>query len=333
MVQYSPTVAVYGGANMDIQARSRGAFLPGDSNPGYSSLSMGGVGRNIAENAARLGLRTELVTVFGGDEMAAHLADGCRRLGVEVGRSLILPNEETSRYICLLDADGSLVGAVSAMDALDRFGPDELATRYGPGDEAEVVVIDANLPPDTIAAAAYRWRGKPLLLDPVSASKAVSAIPSLGRFSMVKPNLAEARVLLGLPELAPGDFPSASASAPDGDSDRLAAAKEAALALLGLGLREAYVSLGSMGLLWAFEGGMGLARPLSLPVINVSGAGDAATAAIAWATVKRLAPPEKAARAIAAASLCATSIDTVAAAMTADRLAALAKGVRNEQLP
>lgn len=326
MVQYSPTVAVYGGANMDIQARSRGPFLPGDSNPGYSSLSLGGVGRNIAENVARLGLRTELVTVFGGDEMAAHLADGCRRLGVEVGRSLILPNEETSRYVCLLDADGSLVGAVSAMDALDRFGPDELATRYGPGDAADVVVIDANLPPDTIAAAAYRWRDKPLLLDPVSATKAVSAAPSLGHFSMAKPNLVEARVLLGR---APGDDPGA----PAGDADRVAAAKEAALALLGLGVREAYVSLGSQGLLWACGDGLGLARPLSLPVINVSGAGDAATAAIAWATVRRLAPSEKAAHAIAAASLCATSIDTVAAAMTADRLAVLAKGVRNEQLP
>jgi len=324
MVQYGPTVAVYGGANMDIQARSRGPFLAGDSNPGFSSFSLGGVGRNIAENAARLGLRTELVTVFGGDEMAAHLADGCRRLGVEVGRSLILPNEETSRYVCLLDADGSLVGAVSAMDALDRFGPDELATRYGPGDEAAVVVVDANLPPDTIAAAAYRWRDKPLILDPVSAAKARNAAPSIGRFSMVKPNLSEARVLLGHAD-------ESAFGLQDMDA-RVATAKEAALALLGLGLKEAYVSLGAGGLLWAADCGMGLARPLSLPVVNVSGAGDAATAAIAWATVRRLAPADKAAYAVAAASLCATSRDTVAAAMTADRLAALAKGVRNEPL-
>lgn len=322
MKHYKPVVAVYGGANFDIQARCREPYRPGDSNPGTSSMSFGGVGRNIAENIAKLGLVTELVTVFGGDEMASLLADGCRASGVEVGRSLILPNEATSRYICLIDNNGSLVGAVAAMDCLSMFGPDELASRFGPGDEADVVVIDANLPPETIAAAAFRWKNKPLILDTVSVAKAVRAAPVIGRFSMVKPNRKEARALLGLdPDTLDDD--------PDGDER---AAVSSARALLSLGVREVFISLRERGLLWVDSGGMGIARPIDLPVVNVSGAGDAATAALAWATVRKLDCREKATYAVAAASLCASCPDAVAAGMNADRLALLAKGVRNERL-
>jgi len=322
MKQYKPAVAVYGGANFDIQARCREPYRPGDSNPGTSSMSFGGVGRNIAENVAKLGLATELVTVFGGDEMASLLADGCRASGVEVGRSLILPNEATSRYICIIDEQGCLVGAVAAMDCLNLFGPDELASRFGPGDEADVVVIDANLPPETIAAAAFRWKDKPLILDTVSVAKAVRAAPVAGLFSMVKPNRREAKALLGLD--------------PDTLDDRMNGDENVALssirALLALGVREVFLSLGAQGLLWADAAGMGRAIPLDLPVVNVSGSGDAATAALAWATVRGLDCGEKARYAVAAASLCASSLDAVASGMNADRLVMLAKGVRDERI-
>lgn len=322
MQTYRPTVAVYGGANLDIQARCRASYRPGDSNPGTSSIAAGGVGRNIAENLARMGLATELVTVFGDDESASYIADGCRSAGVEVGRSLILPGKETSRYVCVLDADGSLVGAVAAMDAIDSFGPAELAMRFGPGDEAEIVVVDANLPAETIAMAAIRWKDKPLLLDSVSVAKAGKAAPVVGSFSIVKPNRHEARVLLGL---------HADDAGP-GQSDPLESAMASARALLGLGVREAFVSLGPLGLLWACKDGMGLARPLSMPVVSVSGAGDAATAALAWSTVMEHDTATKASYAVAASSLCASCPDAVTTGMSADRLAELVRGVINERI-
>ncbi|MBU1078964.1 MAG: MarR family transcriptional regulator [Spirochaetes bacterium] len=327
MSEHRPAVAVYGGANIDIQARCRARYRPGDSNPGTAFMSAGGVGRNIAENLARLGLRTELVTVFGGDETASSLAERCRDAGIEVGRSLILPGEPTPRYVCILDDDGVLVGAVAAMDALERFGPDELARRYGPGDEADVVVIDANLPAGTIAAAASRWSGKPLILDSVSVAKAAKAAPVVGRFSIVKPNRREALALLGLdPDASP------DAARPDEPAGTVGSAAASARALLALGVREAFVSLGAEGLLWASAAGIGVARPLGLQVANVSGAGDAATAALAWASARGAGTEAKAAFAVAAASFCASSDDAVAAGMNASRLEQLAIGVRSERL-
>jgi len=317
--RYKPTVAVYGGANVDIQARCAERYRPADSNPGTASMSLGGVGRNIAENLARLGVATELVTVFGGDENAAVLADGCRALGIEVGRSLILPDEATSRYVCILDADGSLVGAVAAMRAIDRFGPSELATRFEPGDDADLVVIDANLPADTIAMAAERWRDKPMLLDTVSAIKASRASTVFGRFSMLKPNVHEARALLGLE--------------PQDEVDRsTGAVRSLGGRLLECGVREAFISLGSRGLFWMAGGDSGIASPLSLPIVNVSGAGDAAAAVLVWATVNKATTREKACFAVAAASLCASSADAVSKSMNGQHIQELARGVSSEPL-
>lgn len=312
-----PVVTVYGAANIDIQARSLYPFRQGDSNPGTASMSLGGVGRNIAENLARLGLPTELVTVLGTDEMASILTTGCAELGISLSNSLVLSDVPTSRYVCLLDDDGSLVGAVAAMEGIERLGPLELAERYGPGDDADVIVIDANLPADTIAAAVNRWKDKPLILDTVSVAKAERVAKVVGSFTLIKPNRQEARALLGLD--------------PEGD-ESVASAVSSATALLAAGVREVFISLSAEGMLWAHGGGMGLVRPLDLPVINVSGAGDAATAALAWATVKGFECAKKATLAVAASSLCVSSIDAVAKDLKADRLIEMSKGVRNESI-
>ena len=56
-------VVVIGGMNMDICGRPNGTVVNRDSNPGVVSLSAGGVGQNIAQNMAHLGMPTYLITV------------------------------------------------------------------------------------------------------------------------------------------------------------------------------------------------------------------------------------------------------------------------------
>ena len=48
-------VVVVGGANVDVKARSTAALVARTSNPGTVVRTPGGVGRNVAENLARLG--------------------------------------------------------------------------------------------------------------------------------------------------------------------------------------------------------------------------------------------------------------------------------------
>ncbi len=327
MAAQSELIAVYGAANVDIQGHSAAPFKPGDSNPGYSSSTPGGVGRNIAENLARWGARVELVSVFGDDELSPFIQASCTDLGIAIEESLFLQGAVSPRYLCLLDADGGLIGAVAAMDALERFGPDELARRFGPGDRAAVVVLDANLPAATLAMAAKRWGGKPLLLDTVSLAKAPKALNLLPLLTMIKPNRAEAALLASL-----AGFTGAAGDPTAGLRAEEAQAWHSARSLRRAGCAEVFVTLGSGGLLWCGAEGEGIARPLPLPVRNVSGAGDAAAAALAWAAAKHYNSEGKARLAIAAASLCSTSLGSVHNGADSGSLALHAQGVRIERL-
>ena len=60
-------VVVVGGANVDIVGQALQPIAQGDSTPGHMAISRGGVGRNLAENLARLGMATQLFSAVGSD--------------------------------------------------------------------------------------------------------------------------------------------------------------------------------------------------------------------------------------------------------------------------
>jgi pseudouridine kinase len=332
---------------MDIQGRSAAAFRPGDSNPGLAALSPGGVGRNIAENLVRLGLCVELVTILGDDALSLELEESCARLGIGLSAALRLPNEAASQYICLLDADGSLVGAVAAMDSFDRLSPQVLAERADFLDAASLIVVDANIPGPAIGwlAARYgdrarRGGGPALALDTVSVAKASRARPYLGSFAFAKPNRAEAAVLAGF-DIAVGrdvELVGPALAPRDADLDLFGLAS----GLRDTGLREVFISLGEEGLYYegpnpdggAQRGFVRPPRPLpaGLEPVNVSGAGDAACAALVWGFLRKDTLAQRARCALAAAMVTAASIGTAAADLEPERLIALAKGVVHESL-
>ncbi|TFG79302.1 MAG: hypothetical protein E4H20_12130, partial [Spirochaetales bacterium] len=99
------------------------------------------------------------------------------------------------------------------------------------------------------------------------------------------------------------------------------------------GTAEVFVSLGAGGLLWCGSEGEGIARPLGLPVVNVSGAGDAAAAALAWSRARRYTLEYTAMMAVAASSLCAESTGAVRPGVSAAMLESYAKGVFIEPIP
>ncbi|NCU32778.1 MAG: winged helix-turn-helix transcriptional regulator, partial [Candidatus Moranbacteria bacterium] len=67
VISEDPYVVVIGGANIDIQGYPHQPLIPHDSNIGTVKMSLGGVGRNIAENCARLNIPTRLISVVGND--------------------------------------------------------------------------------------------------------------------------------------------------------------------------------------------------------------------------------------------------------------------------
>lgn len=322
-------IAVVGGMNIDIQAKCFLPYKPGDSNPGSLKCLPGGVGRNIAENLVRLGARVELVSVVGDDDSSSRLAESCASAGIGLEGLLRLQDSPASRYVCLLDADGSLAGAVASMDSMDRLSPECLALRAPLLDSADLIVVDANIPESSIDWLAERYpKGtqRPLLcFDPVSGKKAARGRRSLGAFAFAKPNRAEAALLAGLEESPPSVL---------------------AAGLRSRGLGEAFISLGLDGMWAEGPGSAGasadvaeswMARlparpPLGFETVNASGAGDAACAAIAWGLLRGFSLGERCALAVAAALLAAASESPVNPDMAADLLLETAKGIERERV-
>jgi pseudouridine kinase len=281
-------IVVVGGANLDVFGFSDARFIPRDSNPGRIEESPGGVARNIAENLARLGIETHLVTAFGSDASGRHLAEECRRDGILADSSLFVEHVPGSRYLAILDEDGNLASAVSDMRALDALTPAKLGDRTRLLASADLIVADTNLPPESLQWLALESSTE-LLLDPVSAAKASRARGALPHVHTLKLNALEAGVILGR-EVNPTI-----------ENDVTRAGED----LLALGVKRVFVTLGPLGVFAQDAGATVRLDAPSVRIANATGAGDAFTAGVACGTLQGMTLLECAAlgSAMAAAAL------------------------------
>ena len=279
-------VVVIGGANMDLCGRPAGRLAPRDSNPGTVTARPGGVGRNIARDLRLLGVEVSLIAPIGGDRAGAELLQSCRELGIDMSMSPVFPGERSSCYLYVTDENGEMQLAVSDMEIMKRITPECLAPHLEQINRADAVLLDGNLPERTLLYAAQHCTA-PLCADPVSAAKAPRLRGVLHRLALLKPNALEAAALTGLQD-----------------------PEQAAAALLEAGVQRVFVSLGAGGML-AAQGDRLLRLPCEeLPVVNTTGAGDAATAALVWARLQELDLEQSARAALRAAALVCAACGT-----------------------
>ena len=289
-------VTVVGGANTDICGRPAQALVRHDSAPGQVSVRHGGVGRNIACDLARLGLRTRFVTALGDDGFGASVAEGCRSCGVDMSLTRIVPGARSPVYLYLSDEKGEMDAAVSDMEVMAALTPAYLRAHLGELDESDAVVLDGNLPEETIAFLCEKLRA-PIVADPVSTAKAPRFASVLGRLAAIKPNLLEARALTGKQN-------------PEDCAD----------ALLRSGVGSVFLSLGAKGLLAASGEERVLLPCERTELVSATGAGDAATAAIVWATVRGLGLAAAARAAVMAGAIAAASEEASPPQLRAEKL-------------
>ena len=299
----SPTsyVVVVGGVNMDIGGISHAQLVSADSNPGRVRISLGGVGRNIAHNMALMGLDVRMVTVLGGDFYAQKIVSTCGEMGIDISRSLRVADAITSTYLFISGPDGDMKLAISDMDIYSHLTPAFLASKLSLFNNAKLLVVDTNIPAESIAWLVEHVE-VPVFADPVSTAKAEKLRPVLGKLHTIKPNRIEAELLSGV-------------SITDERSLR-----RAANVLLKTGLQQVFISLGAGGV-FAANQDRGLHLPsIPGPMVNATGCGDAFMAALAWAYMEGMDLEQSAYAGLAASSIALEGSETINPEMSVDAI-------------
>ena len=294
-------VVVVGGVNMDIGGISHAQLVSADSNPGRVRISLGGVGRNIAHNMALMGLDVRMVTVLGGDFYAQKIVSTCGEMGIDISRSLRVADAITSTYLFISGPDGDMKLAISDMDIYSHLTPAFLASKLSLFNNAKLLVVDTNIPAESIAWLVEHVE-VPVFADPVSTAKAEKLRPVLGKLHTIKPNRIEAELLSGVPIT---------------DERSL---HRAANVLLKTGLRQVFISLGAGGV-FAANQDRGLHLP-SIPgsMVNATGCGDAFMAALALAYMEGMDLEQSAYAGLAASSIALEGSETINPEMSVDAI-------------
>lgn len=298
---------VVGGVNVDIGGRSFAPLVEADSNPGSVSISLGGVGRNIAHNLSLLGTDVRMLTAYGDDLNGERVAASCSSLGIDLSHAQQIAGGTTSTYLYLTDPNGEMALAVSDMEICKQISPQYLAANLPLLQNAQIVVADTNIPAESLQYLAENCTC-PLFIDPVSTTKAEKLRPILSRIHTLKPNKLEAELLSGIRIRTDEDLEAAAAK------------------LLEMGVHRLFISLGAEGV-YAAMGNQRVRHP-NLPgnMVNTTGCGDAFMAAIAWAYLEGMDLASTARAGLAAGSIAMESAETINPAMSAAALnARLAK--------
>ena len=273
IVNESSYVLGVGAANVDIHGRSKKAIVMHDSNPGHMNTSAGGVTRNVCENLARLGVNVKLISAVGTDVYADQIRRECQAAGIDISHFYTAEGQHSSTYMSLIDDNGDMFVALSDMSVLQGLPLSYLNSKQSLIRGAKLVTCDPSLSEEAICRLLELCEGGPAVYaDPVSTAYARKLAPYIGKFDTVKPNLMELEILAGQ-EIR----------------DELSL-YNACEAVLNKGLHRIFVSLGSRGCLYMDQEGAMLRRQLkpAQHMVNATGAGDAFTAAMIYATLEQL---------------------------------------------
>ena len=287
-------VVVVGGVNLDIKGQSKALFQYGTSNPGIIKTAAGGVGRNIAENLARLDVAVTLLGVIGQDPEGDQIIRETVAAGVDTGHLLRLEDAKTGVYIALDSDNGEMVAALSDMEIFNRFPVAYLESQSDLLRQARFIVCDTNIPENALVfllelAAAS---GVPVCVEPVSIVKSQRIVRHLRGVDILTPNLDELAAIAGQ----------------DAGPDNVA---EVAAALTARGVGTVVTTMGEKGICCTTKEGSRFFPSYPTQVVEVTGAGDALTAGLIYGLTRGYPLPDACRCGLAAAALTVASPDTV----------------------
>ena len=296
---------IIGAASIDTKGRADQTIQAGTSTPGSIRVSVGGVGRNIAENLARLGEPVVLLSAVGDDGSGRRILQQAAECDIDTSHMIVDSEHHTAAYLAVLDDTGNAVMSIDDM-GINRtlITPDFVYRRRSLFRDARMIVVDANLSTATLSTIFRMARryGVPICADPTTASLAPRLCPHLPDLTLVTPNAAETEALCESPIT-------------DRESGLIAAHK-----LISLGVRIAIVTLGATGLIYATSQESGHVPAVECEIVDFTGAGDALTAAVIFGLLNDFPIDEAVRLGARAAALTLESRETVCPTLSLERL-------------
>eukprot|EP01133_Synstelium_polycarpum_P006614 gene6614-7687_t len=169
-------------------------FQMGTSNPGSMAISMGGVGKNVAETIARMQLSPLFISVVGDDIQSDMLLNHLSSLNMTTLGVSKIPGQTTATYNAIMN-QGDLVVAMSIMDIFESITPSYIRAYEKIIKNAKIVVVDGNIPVDTMATVVgmAKEAGLKVFFEPTSVFKSTIPIAAnvMNGITYASPNVAE----------------------------------------------------------------------------------------------------------------------------------------------
>ncbi|MBI2302062.1 MAG: ribokinase, partial [Armatimonadetes bacterium] len=190
-------VVVVGSANTDLVCLLDRLPAPGETVLGGTFFEApGGKGANQAVAAARLGAQVTFVARLGGDSYGDRALAGYQADGIDTRYIVRDPERPSGVALILVDSAGENSIAV-ASGANAALSPADIEAAEPAFAEANVVLMQLEIPLDTVAAAARlaKRQGRLVILNPAPSRELPEAL--LRDVDILTPNQTEAAQLFG----------------------------------------------------------------------------------------------------------------------------------------
>lgn len=266
-----------GGMNVDRKFHTYDKLIPGTSNPAYNRTSVGGVVRNVAENLGRLGYKPHLLSL-GGDDFEMDYIQEHSEDWMDLHWVQRLTGRSTGSYSAIIDVDGEMACALAVMDINEAMDVAWIQGFENQLKTARLIVLDLNLPRDTVAWLIHfaKTHAIPLAVIPVSAPKMARLPKDLDGVTWLIVNQDESEAFFGVRIQNDDDFNRL----PD--------------LWIKAGCEQVVVTRGIRPARYGHRDGTGQSflPPTVDRVIDVTGAGDAYAAGILFGALEGMMPDD-----------------------------------------
>lgn len=197
-------ILVIGAQNIDLYARSESEYQLHDSNISKIDMAFGGVACNIATNLSKLGNEIHFLTVFGDDHFSEISKQNLTSLNINYEESLTVLNARNSIYLGIMDKSNNLFIGLNDMDITQQLDSKFLETKRNYIEGFDVLVIDNNLCKDALGFLLMAYKHKKLIMDAVSAAKAIKLAGLVSNIDLLKVNTLELEALSNKPDIKTG---------------------------------------------------------------------------------------------------------------------------------